>query len=64
MLPQLKSLDDEPIVNLESSKKTNVFDEDWAFLDDLQKDLSLQNLNSLDSTEDDGTGERHFFVPS
>lgn len=54
IIPHLKILDEEAL-NLEPSpsKKKNVFDDDWAYLEELQRDVgiggSTESLNSLDS---------------
>lgn len=52
IIPHLKILDEEAL-NLEPSpsKKKNVFDDDWAYLEELQRDVgiggSTESLNSL-----------------
>ncbi|XP_052709136.1 LOW QUALITY PROTEIN: leucine-rich repeat-containing protein 56-like [Crassostrea angulata] len=54
IIAYLKILDEEAL-NLEPSpsKKKNVFDDDWAYLEELQRDVgiggSTESLNSLDS---------------
>lgn len=42
-IPQLKTLDDELLIEgVGSFQKHNVFDDDWAYLEELQKDVSLR----------------------
>jgi len=45
-------LTDEP----SSSKKSNVFDADWAYLEELQNDLGLQG--STESIHSSGEGSK------
>ena len=41
-IPHLKTLDDEILIEgVGSFQKHNVFDADWAYLEELQKDISL-----------------------
>lgn len=43
-IPHLKYLDDELLIEgVGSFQKHNVFDADWAYLEELQKDMSLQD---------------------
>ncbi|CAG2227253.1 Leucine-rich repeat-containing protein 56 [Mytilus edulis] len=53
-IPQLCYLDDE-VLTLEASptKKTNVFDADWAYLEELQNDLNLKD----DSDDNESSGQ-------
>ncbi|XP_071120654.1 leucine-rich repeat-containing protein 56-like [Mytilus edulis] len=53
VVPQLCYLDDE-VLTLEASptKKTNVFDADWAYLEELQNDLNLKD----DSDDNESSG--------
>ena len=42
-IPQLKILDDELLIEgVGSFQKHNVFDDDWAYLEELSKDVSLR----------------------
>lgn len=54
VVPQLCYLDDE-VLTLEASptKKTNVFDADWAYLEELQNDLNLKD----DSDDNESSGQ-------
>lgn len=50
-IPHLKILDEEPLQSEPStSKKKNVFDDDWAYLEELQRDVgiggSTESLNT------------------
>ncbi|XP_052802489.1 uncharacterized protein LOC128232794 isoform X2 [Mya arenaria] len=43
-IPHLKTLDDEPLIDgVGSFLKHNVFDADWAYLEELQRDITLQD---------------------
>lgn len=43
-IPHLKTLDDELLIEgVGSFQKHNVFDADWAYIEELQKDISLQD---------------------
>lgn len=43
-IPHLKTLDDEILIEgVGSFQKHNVFDADWAYLEELQKDITLQD---------------------
>ena len=45
-IPHLKTLDDEPLIEgMGSFQKHNVFDADWAYLEELQKDICLPDEN-------------------
>ena len=42
-IPHLKTLDDEILIEgVGSFQKHNVFDDDWAYLEELQNDVSLR----------------------
>ena len=42
-IPHLKILDDELLIEgVGSFQKHNVFDDDWAYLEELSKDVSLR----------------------
>ncbi|XP_060074287.1 leucine-rich repeat-containing protein 56-like [Ylistrum balloti] len=58
-LPHLVTLDDEPLTtDSASSKAKNVFDADWTFLEELQKDLGLTgSLESLETSEGGGPSD-------
>ncbi|KAK3103608.1 hypothetical protein FSP39_020495 [Pinctada imbricata] len=58
-IPQLKYLDEEPLTEEASpSKKVNVFDDDWAYLEELQKDMGIGgSMESLDQSSQ-GSGSR------
>ncbi|XP_055900391.1 leucine-rich repeat-containing protein 56-like [Biomphalaria glabrata] len=62
ILPNLLILDDEPVDGCDSAMiKHNVFDDDWAYLEELQKDAFLQEeFAKSDSPEELGAvgGER------
>jgi hypothetical protein len=48
VIPQLRYLDDEILKEGASvTKKTNVFDADWAYLEELQNDLNLKVQKKL-----------------
>ncbi|KAH9491848.1 hypothetical protein Btru_029890 [Bulinus truncatus] len=62
LLPKLMILDDEPVDGCNSSMiRHNVFDDDWAYLEELQKDAFLQEeFIKSDNSEELGAvgGER------
>ncbi|XP_062605381.1 leucine-rich repeat-containing protein 56-like [Saccostrea cucullata] len=53
IIPHLRILDEEPLNSDPSpSKKKNIFDDDWAYLEELQKDVGIGgSTESLDSSE-------------
>ncbi|OWF50675.1 leucine-rich repeat-containing protein 56-like isoform X1 [Mizuhopecten yessoensis] len=53
-IPHLVCLDDEPLSMEPSSKTKNVFDADWAFLEDLHNDLGLTGSMESLGTSDGG----------
>jgi len=43
-IPHLTTLDEEPLIDgVGSFLKHNVFDADWAYLEELQRDMGLQD---------------------
>lgn len=57
VIPQLRYLDEEILTEESSpSKKTNVFDADWAYLEELQNDLNLKE--DSDDNESSGPSSR------
>ncbi|XP_033751249.1 leucine-rich repeat-containing protein 56-like [Pecten maximus] len=55
-IPHVVTLDDEPLmIESISSKPKNVFDADWAFLEELHKDLGLTgSMESLEASDGGG----------
>ena len=51
-LPNLSTLDDKSLADADTSLTQNVFDADWAYLEELQKDALL--IESLDSEKETG----------
>ena len=51
-LPNLSTLDDKSLADTDTSLTQNVFDADWAYLEELQKDALL--IESLDSEKETG----------
>lgn len=51
-LPNLSTLDDKSLADADASLTQNVFDADWAYLEELQKDALL--IESLDSEKETG----------
>ncbi|XP_061182851.1 leucine-rich repeat-containing protein 56-like [Saccostrea echinata] len=53
IIPHLRILDEEPLNSDPSPlKKKNIFDDDWAYLEELQKDVGIGgSTESLDSSE-------------
>ena len=52
-IPQLEYLDDEPLSNENCKKNVNVFDDDWAYMEKLQQDVSLQEALVTNNNEED-----------
>ena len=51
-LVNLTSLDDKSLADDDSSLQQNVFDADWAYLEELQKDALL--IETLDNEKETG----------
>ncbi|BFZ03963.1 hypothetical protein BsWGS_07002 [Bradybaena similaris] len=58
LLPDLRILDDERLDEESSSCRRNVFDEDWAYLEELQAEALLQNQHSQQQEEATSAGDR------
>ena len=52
-IPHLKYLDEELLTDEASpTKKCNVFDDDWAYLEELQKDVGIGgSMESIESSQ-------------
>ncbi|KAJ8299005.1 hypothetical protein KUTeg_023065 [Tegillarca granosa] len=65
-IPHLKILDDEPLVEgVVSPKKGNVFDDDWAYLEELQNDIGFGgSVESLAASDDSSRPDSGSIRPS
>ena len=54
MLVNLLTLDDKSLTNSKSESPQNVFQDDWAFLEELQNDAVV--MESLENEKETGTG--------
>jgi len=53
----LQLLDDFPVTNQESVRATpSNFDSDWNFLEELQKDGTIESLETMEETESTNLG--------
>ena len=59
-LPSLSTLDDKSLADADSSLQLNVFDADWAYLEELQKDALL--IETIDSEKETGVWSFHKIV--
>ena len=51
-IPHLKTLDDEILIEgVGSFQKHNVFDDDWAYLQELQNDMSLRAVTESPASD-------------